>query len=248
MTTGTGLRWWREGKVRPIPGNSPPAPAGKPGCLLVEENLRRSLLRHSLTAQVQRTILGAQYAFWKAWRNLSGPMWFQKQNQTLGWDQTASRWSAPCPGKGTRREDHAPSHRPQMSSDRLFLDRVARQHCPSPLHRHAQTITHPHPAPRKQDISTLQRIGHFYFALTYPQQELRLETHPPALRSPQAGESALSRQPFARCGFEAACAPCLRLKPASLLLTSSFVGDSIPAYSPIAIAQYATLATTWRAV
>ena len=23
-----------------------------------------------------------------------------------------------------------------MSSDRLFLDRVARQHCPSPLHRH----------------------------------------------------------------------------------------------------------------
>jgi hypothetical protein len=28
-----------------------------------------------------------------------------------------------------------------MSSDRLFLDRVARQHCPSPLHRH------PHPKP-----------------------------------------------------------------------------------------------------
>jgi hypothetical protein len=26
-----------------------------------------------------------------------------------------------------------------MSSDRLFLDRVARQHCPPPLHRHAQT-------------------------------------------------------------------------------------------------------------
>src|SRR5438105_15883401 len=56
---------------------------------------------------------------------------------------------------------------PQMSSDRLFLDRVARQHCPSPLHRHAQTITHPHPARRKPDISTLQGIGHFYFALTF---------------------------------------------------------------------------------
>src|ERR1035441_5665064 len=40
-----------------------------------------------------------------------------------------------------------------MSSDRLFLDRVARQHCPSPLHRHAQTITHPQPALAKQDIS-----------------------------------------------------------------------------------------------
>jgi hypothetical protein len=52
------------------------------------------------------------------------------------------------------------------SSDRLFLDRVARQHCPSPLHRHGQTNTHPLPASSKQDISTLQRIGHFYFALT----------------------------------------------------------------------------------
>ncbi len=53
-----------------------------------------------------------------------------------------------------------------MSSDRLFLDRVARQHCPSPLHRHAQTTMHPRPARSKPDISTLQGIGHFYFALT----------------------------------------------------------------------------------
>jgi hypothetical protein len=42
-----------------------------------------------------------------------GPMWFhdqnqkQKQNQILGRDRTASRWSAPGPGKRTRREDHA---------------------------------------------------------------------------------------------------------------------------------------------
>ena len=28
-----------------------------------------------------------------------------------------------------------------MSSGRLFLDRVARQHCPSPLHRHTQHIS-----------------------------------------------------------------------------------------------------------
>jgi hypothetical protein len=61
--------------------------------------------------------------------------------------------SAPCPSFA-------------MSSDRLFLDRVARQHCSSPLHRHGQTNTHPLPAYPKQDISTLQRIGHFYFALT----------------------------------------------------------------------------------
>src|SRR4029077_20489371 len=60
----------------------------------------------------------------------------------------------------------APCSSSEMSSGRLFLDRVARQHCPSPLHRHGQTNTHPRPASSKQDISTWQRIGHFYFALT----------------------------------------------------------------------------------
>jgi hypothetical protein len=159
-------RRWREGKIRPIPGNSPPAQLVSWGVC----SLRRVCddpFSATPLPQMQRTILGAQYAFWKAWRNLSGPMGFQDQNQTLGWDQTASRWSAPSPGKRTCREDHAPSHRPQMSSDRLFLDRVARQHCPSPLHRHAQTTTPPYPARPKPDISTLQRIGHFYFALTF---------------------------------------------------------------------------------
>ena len=167
MTASTGLRRkWREGKSSPYTGKLSARPAGKPGDFLIaKEGLRRSLPRHCFP-QLQRTILGAQYAFWKAWRNLSGPMGFQHQNQTLGWDQTASRWSAPGPGKRTCREDHAPSHRPQMSSDRLFLDRVVRQHCPSPLHRHAQTITPPLRARIKPDISTLQRIGHFYFALT----------------------------------------------------------------------------------
>ena len=43
-----------------------------------------------------------------------------------------------------------------MSSGRLFLDRVARQHCPSPLHRHAQANTRFLRTPRKGDISTLR--------------------------------------------------------------------------------------------
>jgi len=42
------------------------------------------------------------------------------------------------------------------SSGRLFLDRVARQHCPSPLHRHGQTNTTSLQPPSKQE--------HFYFA------------------------------------------------------------------------------------
>jgi len=150
----------------PLTGKLSARPAGKPGDFLIaKESLRRSLLRHLLPAPIK--ILRPQYAFFKAWRNLSGPMGLQKQNrnQTLGRDPTASRWSAPYPGKRTRREDRAPSHRPQMSSDRLFLDRVARQHCPSPLHRHTQINMHPSEAPAKGDVSTLPSRGTFLFCL-----------------------------------------------------------------------------------
>ena len=167
-------RKWREGKVRPIPGNSPhDRLVSRVISSSLKERLRRSLPRHCFPQR--QTILGAQYAFSRhvgiylvrcAFKIKTK---IKTKNQTLGWDRAASRWSAPSPGRRTRREDHAPSHRPQMSSGRLFLDRVARQHCPSPLHRHAQTITHPHPARRKPDISTLQGIGHFYFALTLAQ-------------------------------------------------------------------------------
>ena len=52
------------------------------------------------------------------------------------------------------------------SSGRLFLDRVGRHHCPSPLHRHTHTNMHFSQAPAKGDISTLPAGGHFYFALT----------------------------------------------------------------------------------
>ncbi len=128
-------RQWREGESSPDTGNLSARPAGKPGSLFAKERLRRSLLRHCLPTAKHT---GRSVCVFKAWRNLSGPMGFQHRNQTLGRDPTASRWSAPHPGKRTRREDHAPSHRPQMSSDRLFLDRVGRHQSPSPLHRHEQ--------------------------------------------------------------------------------------------------------------
>jgi hypothetical protein len=159
-------RKWREDESSPYTGKRSARPAGKPGDFLIaKESLRRSLPRHFLAVASNHTE-GPQYAFLKAWRNLSGPMGFQNQNQTQEWNQTASRWSAPDPGKRTRREDHAPSHRPQMSSDRLFLDRVARQHCPSPLHRHTQINMHSSDSRAEEDISTLPAWGHFYFALT----------------------------------------------------------------------------------
>src|ERR1019366_3337522 len=163
-TAGTRLwRWWREGKVRPIPGNSPPAqPVSQGVC-----SLRRACddpFSATPLPQLQRTILGAQYAFWKAWRNLS-----VRCGQT-----TNKPWGGTVPPPAGRPRAQVEERvgrttlcsSSAMSSDRLFLDRGARQHCPSPLHRHAQTTTHPHPARLKPDISTLQRIGHFYFALT----------------------------------------------------------------------------------
>jgi len=69
------------------------------------------------------------------------------------------------PGYRTRRKNTlCPSS--AMSSGRLFLDRVARQHCPSPLHRHTQINMHSAKALGKGDISILPGRGHFYFALT----------------------------------------------------------------------------------
>ena len=166
-------RKWREGKSSPYTGKLSARPAlVRPGDFLIaKESLRRSLSRHFLASASNHTE-GPQYAFLQAWRNLSGPMGFSNQNQTLGWEPTASRWSAPGPGKRTSREDHALPHRPQMSSDRLFLDRVARQHCPSPLHRHTQINMHSAEAQAEGDISTLPAWGHFYFALTRPAQKL----------------------------------------------------------------------------
>jgi hypothetical protein len=151
----------------PCTGKLSARPTGKPGSSLAKESLRRSLPRHLPPAPV-KILRRPSMRFCRAWRNLSGPMGFQRQsqNQTLGRDHTASRRSAPHPGKRARREDHAPSHRPQMSSGRLFLDRVARQHCPSPLHRQTQINMRSRDAQAKGDISTLPATRHFYFALT----------------------------------------------------------------------------------
>ena len=86
----------------------------------------------------------------------------------------ASRWSGPDQVK--ERDERITFCRPSftMSSDRLFLDRVARQPCPSPLHRHAQTNMDFSPPSAKGDISTLPAWGHFYFALTARQNSLTI--------------------------------------------------------------------------
>ena len=163
MTVSTRLRRWHEGKVRPLPGNSPPAqPVSRGVCPL--RRVCDDAFSTTRLPQMQRTILGAQYAFSKAWRNLSVRC---GQTTTKPWGGTVP---PPVGRPRTQVEERVGRttlcSSSAMSSGRLFLDRGARQHCPSPLHRHAQTNTPPHPARPKPDISTLQRIGHFYFALT----------------------------------------------------------------------------------
>src|SRR5580704_1639638 len=134
---------WRAGKVRPIPGNAPhDRPVSRGYFFTLKEHLRRSLPHHSPWAVTESILRRLSMRFLRHGGIYLVRWGFKIKNKikikTKPWDgdHTASRWSAPHPGKRTRREDHAPSHRPQMSSGRLFLDRVARQHCPSPLHRH----------------------------------------------------------------------------------------------------------------
>jgi hypothetical protein len=155
---------WRKGKVRPIQGNAPHDRLVSRG-VISPRNICDDPFHATRFPQLQ-VLPGPSVGVFQAWRNLSGPMGFQNQNQLLGRDHTASRWSAPGPGQRTRREDHALSHRPQMSSGRLFLDRVGRHQSPSPLHRRSQNNTQSPDAQAKHDISTLPGRRHFYFALT----------------------------------------------------------------------------------
>ena len=158
------LPQWREGKVRPIQGSPPHDRPVSRGILpSLEEGLRRSLIRHhrddgSQPYSESHRAFSRHRGIYRSDRQLL------LQNLGRG---TASRWSGPS--QVTTVRDGWSTHRPSsaMSSDRLFLDRVARQHCPSPLHRHAQIIMHFKNASLKPERSTLPGIGTFYFALTY---------------------------------------------------------------------------------
>jgi hypothetical protein len=95
-----------------------------------------------------------------------GPMWSEKQNHLnlgAGCRLPLVGPRAPVQGCDGRSASCSSS---AMSSGRLFLDRVARQQSPSPLHRHPQNITRSSEAQAEGDISTLPGRGHFYFALT----------------------------------------------------------------------------------
>src|SRR5260221_4897602 len=149
----------------PLTGKPSARPAGKPG-VFCRQGEFATIPFPPLASRSHKNTEAPQYAFSEAWRNLSGPMEFQKTKPNPEPKPNRLPPVRLSPGKGTRREDHAPSHRPQMSSGRLFLDRVGRHQSPSPLHRHGQNNMRFPEDPGEGDISTLLGRGHFYFALT----------------------------------------------------------------------------------
>ena len=171
-------REWRESKQSsPYTGKPSARPAGKPGDFFhALENLRRCLSRHSFSATTKSQTEAPSMRFQGMAESIWSDVVSKVKTKPRGGSRAASRWSAPSPGRRTRREDHALTHRPQMSSGRLFLDRVARQHCPSPLHRHPQTSMHSLEPQTKGDILTLPGRGHSYFALTARLEHLTTRT------------------------------------------------------------------------
>jgi len=176
-TYRTGLGRGAKPKGRPVPGNAPDDRMLRgPGC-----NRPKSVCADFFPACsfAPLTILRARRMRFSRHPGIYLVRCdFKVKVKTKPWGGTvpppAGRPRAQVPR--TCREDHAPSHRPQMSSGRLFLDRVARQQSPSPLHRHAQITMHSSPGLPKGDISTLQRRRHFYFALTLPPSCLTITT------------------------------------------------------------------------
>ena len=151
----------------PYTGKLSARPAGKPGFSIAKENLRRSLPRHSHPPQATPA---RPFCVFQAWRNLS-VRWSSKPKSKTKTSQTRAGvpppvGRPPMPGKGRDGRNYAPCSSSAMSSGRLFLDRVARQHCPSPLHRRSQNNMLSQQARARGDISILPGRGHFYFALT----------------------------------------------------------------------------------
>src|SRR5450631_3320037 len=169
MTAPTWPRSWREVKRRPLQGNSPNDRILWPDCYRPKR-----VYADSFPATPPPRIPRKQW---------SPGMRFLRQAESFAPMCSPNHMNlrAECrlplvgPRASVKERDgrSAPCPSFAMSSDRLFLDRVARQHCSSPLHRHGQTNTHSLPALPKQNISTLQRIGHFYFALTDIRSALR---------------------------------------------------------------------------
>src|ERR1041384_4406862 len=97
--TNSILGEWREGKVRPIPGNTPHDRPVSRGMIRSLGSICDDPFGATRFPQLQK-LPGPSVGVFQAWRNLSGPMGSQNKNQnkdknqTLAREHTASRWSA----------------------------------------------------------------------------------------------------------------------------------------------------------
>ncbi len=160
-------REWREDRVRPVPGNSPHDRLVSRG-ILSSRRICDDLF--PATPHPPQATGARPYCVFQAWRNLSVRWSSKPKTKTTN---ISTRAGVPPPvgrppvlGKGRDGRNYAPCSSSAMSSGRLFLDRVARQQSPSPLHRHTQINMLSAGSLAKGDISTWLRRGHFYFALT----------------------------------------------------------------------------------
>jgi hypothetical protein len=159
----TTIRWskWREGKSSPYTGklSARPEPVSPGEFLRQREFATIPSPPLAASKHTERSV-----RVFKAWRNLSLRC---GQTKTKSWGGTNR---LPLVGPVTQAKERVGRttlfSSSAMSSGRLFLDRVARQHCPSPLHRHTQINMHSSDTHAKGDVSTLPAWGHFYFALT----------------------------------------------------------------------------------
>ena len=157
----SGLRRWREGKVRPIPGSSP---HDRPVSRVISLSPRRA----------------CDDPFHATGFRISGPPYWARSMRFLRhggiylvrWGSTSKTKFKTKSRVGTR---PPPAGRPRaqakeragrntlflivrrMSSGRLFLDRVGRHQSPSPLHRRPQHNMHFSNGPLQRDISTLHK-------------------------------------------------------------------------------------------
>ena len=154
----------REGKVRPLQGNSPHDRPVSRGIIPSFRRICDDPFR-ATPFPLQPTILRHPVCVFQAWRNLSVRCGFKIKTKPRG-------GTVPPPDGRPRAQVKervgrtTPFSSSAMSSGRLFLDRVARQQSPSPLHQQPQHNTHSAGDQAKGDISILPARGHFYFALT----------------------------------------------------------------------------------
>jgi hypothetical protein len=149
------LREWREEERRPLPGNSPNDRILRgPDC-----NRPKRVCADSFHATPRLPFPGEQSFPGRRFRRHAesiGPMWTQTAHQKPGVGRRLPLVGPRAQSKGRDGRNNAPCSSSAMSSDRLFLDRVARQHYPSPLHRHWADYHAP--------LTVPGRRGHFYFA------------------------------------------------------------------------------------